>query len=97
VRTSPLRLGYGITMMASQMLYNDFTRRVHKPEAHFYHSRTWTSQQLEAELNQHLKAHATLHTIHREMATEQLQDEVIQVQNELSAVRRALALNSSQK
>jgi ubiquitin C-terminal hydrolase len=97
VRTSPLRLGYGIAMMASQMVYNDLSRRAHEPSAHFYHSRTRTSQQLEQEMNEHLKTRATLDTLHRDLDSERRQDEVIQVQNELSAVRRALALNSSQK
>lgn len=97
MRTSPLRLGYGIAMMASQILYNDLSRRAHAPSAHFYHSRMRTSQQLEQEINEHLKTHATLDILHRDLDAERRQDEVIQVQNELSAVRRALALNSSHK
>lgn len=84
-------------MMASQMLYNDLSRRAHNSSAHFYHSRVRTSQQLEQEINEHLKTHGTLDILHRDLEAERLQDEVIQVQNELSAVRRALAFNSSQK
>jgi hypothetical protein len=83
--------------MFSQLAYNAWKHTAHEPKAHFYHSRTWTSQGLEVEINRHLKTQATLEGLHRELAGERLQDEVIQVRNELSAVRRALALNSSQR
>lgn len=97
VRNLPVRLGYGATMMMGQLLYNDMSRRAYQVEAHFFHSQPRSARELDGIITQKLASNGTLEELHRGLKLERLQDNMIQVQRELSVVRWALALNGTQK
>ena len=94
---SPVHVGYGVAMMMGQLLYNDISQRAYQPQAHFFHSHERTARDLEVAISHRIKSGGTIEELHGELKLESAQDSSIQVQKELSIVRRALALNGVQK